>query len=257
MVSKPIRITSLVLVGIGVILLALNIFVDSSLNVALPLVFLLLGGIFVIAVFPARSKWPWASVLFIPAALLIAFGVIFLLNVLTGDWSAWAYAWLLLVSGIGFGLVLACREQPWPPVWNLIGWGLALGGTTFFAVFGAIAGGVFIQVMAPILIILVGLSLYWLRIDRILPESARRRLNLTPPAKNAPPPAALVEPLSARELEVLQLVDQGLSNQEIALKLHVAQSTVKTHINNIYGKLGAQTRVQALNRARELGLLGS
>jgi LuxR family maltose regulon positive regulatory protein len=64
----------------------------------------------------------------------------------------------------------------------------------------------------------------------------------------------LVEPLSPRELEVLQLIDQGLSNSEIAGQLVVAPSTVKTHINNIYGKLGVRTRLQALKRAEELGL---
>jgi LuxR family transcriptional regulator, maltose regulon positive regulatory protein len=63
-----------------------------------------------------------------------------------------------------------------------------------------------------------------------------------------------VEPLSARELEVLQLVDQGLSNQEIAARLNIAASTVKTHINNIYSKLEVQTRTQAIRRARDLGL---
>jgi LuxR family maltose regulon positive regulatory protein len=64
-----------------------------------------------------------------------------------------------------------------------------------------------------------------------------------------------VEPLSEREREVLRLIADGLSNQEIADRLVVAVSTIKTHINNIFAKLGVQTRVQALNRARELRLL--
>ncbi len=65
----------------------------------------------------------------------------------------------------------------------------------------------------------------------------------------------LVEPLSDRELEVLRLIAEGYANQEIADRLVVALSTVKTHINNIYGKLGVQSRTQALARARTLGLL--
>ncbi len=65
----------------------------------------------------------------------------------------------------------------------------------------------------------------------------------------------LPEPLSERELVVLRLIAEGLSNQEIAERLVVAVSTVKTHINNIYGKLGVGNRTQALTRARELGLL--
>ena len=55
--------------------------------------------------------------------------------------------------------------------------------------------------------------------------------------------------------DIQSLIDQGLSNPEIAARLTVATSTVKTHINNIYGKLSVKTRVQAINRAHELGLL--
>jgi len=180
----------------------------------------------------------------------------------TKDWASWAYAWLLLLAGIGVGMVLAYQHQTWPPLVNLIGWGLAIAGVTFFAVFGAIAGGLFIQVMAPILIVLGGVILRWLHPERILPEHLLKRLGAQPRSDTealapAAETASLVEPLSTRELEVLHLVDQGLSNQEIAAQLHIAASTVKTHINNIYGKLDVQTRVQALNRARELGLLNS
>jgi DNA-binding CsgD family transcriptional regulator len=61
--------------------------------------------------------------------------------------------------------------------------------------------------------------------------------------------------LSERELEVLRLLAAGHSNQEIANRLVVALSTVKTHVNNIYSKLEARNRTEAANRARELGLL--
>jgi LuxR family maltose regulon positive regulatory protein len=65
----------------------------------------------------------------------------------------------------------------------------------------------------------------------------------------------LVEPLSERELEVLDLIAAGLSNREIAEKMIVEVSTVKSHANHIYGKLGVKNRTQAVARARELGLL--
>lgn len=68
-------------------------------------------------------------------------------------------------------------------------------------------------------------------------------------------PAALVEPLSERELEVLRLVAAGLSNREIAGKLILSLGTIKTHIHNIYGKLDVRNRAQAVDRARELDLL--
>jgi LuxR family maltose regulon positive regulatory protein len=64
-----------------------------------------------------------------------------------------------------------------------------------------------------------------------------------------------VEPLSARELQVLWLVAEGLTNREIASRLTVALSTVKVHTRNIYGKLDVHSRVQAVARARDLGLL--
>jgi LuxR family maltose regulon positive regulatory protein len=66
---------------------------------------------------------------------------------------------------------------------------------------------------------------------------------------------ALVEPLTERELEVLRLIVAGLSNPEIAEELVIAVSTVKSHVNHIYGKLGVGNRVEAVTRARDLGLL--
>ena len=65
----------------------------------------------------------------------------------------------------------------------------------------------------------------------------------------------LIEPLSERELEVLQLVAQGLSNREIAERLYLALPTVKGHNRNIYSKLQVSRRTEAVARARELGLL--
>jgi LuxR family maltose regulon positive regulatory protein len=65
----------------------------------------------------------------------------------------------------------------------------------------------------------------------------------------------LVEPLSARELDVLVLIAEGLTNREIADRLFVGVSTIKKHINHIYGKLDVADRDGVLNRARALRLL--
>jgi LuxR family maltose regulon positive regulatory protein len=65
----------------------------------------------------------------------------------------------------------------------------------------------------------------------------------------------LIEPLSERELQVLQLVADGLSNREIGERLFLALNTVKGHNRKIFGKLGVQRRTEAVARARELGLL--
>ena len=79
------------------------------------------------------------------------------------------------------------------------------------------------------------------------------------PAAGPPVPAsagALLEPLSGRELQVLALAAQGYSNQEIAHRLYVAESTVKSHLNAILRKLDAANRTEAAAKARALGLIG-
>jgi LuxR family maltose regulon positive regulatory protein len=68
-------------------------------------------------------------------------------------------------------------------------------------------------------------------------------------------PESPIEALTERELDVLQLIASGLTNAAIAGELVIAQSTVKTHINRIYSKLGVTRRTQAVAKARELGLV--
>ena len=69
------------------------------------------------------------------------------------------------------------------------------------------------------------------------------------------PTAELPEPLSENKAEVLQFVAQGLSNQEYADRLVISITTVKTHVGNIFLKLGVTSRTQAIARAEALGLL--
>ncbi|HEU5103018.1 MAG TPA: LuxR C-terminal-related transcriptional regulator [Roseiflexaceae bacterium] len=71
----------------------------------------------------------------------------------------------------------------------------------------------------------------------------------------SPQPSILAEPLSARELDVLRLLASGMDNAQIARALSVAVSTVKSHINHIFGKLGVGSRLEAVLRAQELKLL--
>jgi NarL family two-component system response regulator LiaR len=61
--------------------------------------------------------------------------------------------------------------------------------------------------------------------------------------------------ITARELEILNLIAQGLSNREIAAQLFVSENTVKTHCSRAFDKLGAARRTQAVQRGKELGLL--
>jgi len=66
---------------------------------------------------------------------------------------------------------------------------------------------------------------------------------------------ALADPLSERELGVLQLLAEGCSNKEIGSRLNITEGTVKNHMTNVLGKLGVLDRTQAALKARELGLI--
>jgi DNA-binding NarL/FixJ family response regulator len=66
---------------------------------------------------------------------------------------------------------------------------------------------------------------------------------------------SLVEPLTAREMEVIQLMAQGLANKQIALKLGISEHTVKFHLSSLYAKLGISSRTEAVKRGIELGLI--
>jgi LuxR family maltose regulon positive regulatory protein len=96
----------------------------------------------------------------------------------------------------------------------------------------------------------------WRRFPRQLPD---RGLRLPLPdgrGSDGPSrPSPLVDPLSARELEILQLIADGLSNQEIAARLYLALDTVKGHNRRIFEKLQVQRRTEAVAKARALGLL--
>ncbi len=99
----------------------------------------------------------------------------------------------------------------------------------------------------------------------IAPDSVRRLLaaypvsepeSVTPP-QSARPELNWIEPLSERELEVLHLIAQGFTNREVGERLYLTLNTVKAHTRNIYSKLGVNSRLQAVARARDLGVLSS
>ena len=92
-------------------------------------------------------------------------------------------------------------------------------------------------------------------IDRLL--AAFPGLASGPPGQSAVQnlQSAIIEPLSDREFDVLRLLAENRTNREIAQAMCVSVNTVKTHLKNVYGKLGVHNRRRAVARAKELGLL--
>jgi LuxR family maltose regulon positive regulatory protein len=84
------------------------------------------------------------------------------------------------------------------------------------------------------------------------PETATGKDTVTQSSQST---SEFIEPLSDRELEVLQLIAEGLSRQEIATRLVLSLNTVKTHARNIFSKLGVKNQMQAVGKARGRGLL--
>jgi LuxR family maltose regulon positive regulatory protein len=77
----------------------------------------------------------------------------------------------------------------------------------------------------------------------------------SPATAGQPAPQPLLEPLSEREIEVLQLIAEGLTNREVGEQLYISPGTVKAHTSNIFGKLDVHSRTQAVARARALHIL--
>lgn len=87
------------------------------------------------------------------------------------------------------------------------------------------------------------------------PGLVRTLLAAFPGAALAPPQASLVEPLTERELEVLRFIAAGLKYEQIAQKLFITVNTVRHFVKEIYGKLNANNRTQAIETARVMELL--
>ncbi|MGW4164950.1 response regulator [Streptomyces sp. NPDC004788] len=89
----------------------------------------------------------------------------------------------------------------------------------------------------------------------IAPAVTRRLIaEFAAPSRPAPPDSAVLDGLTPREREVLSALGAGLSNAEIAVRLEMAEATVKTHVSKVLGKLELRSRVQAAVLARELGI---
>jgi DNA-binding NarL/FixJ family response regulator len=157
------------------------------------------------------------------------------------DDEADAAAWDVGASGAGDGLrALAARLPVVAVLWSDEQAGEALGaGARAVLLRGRLDG----RLLAAVNAATAGL----VTLDEGLADSVLR-------PRLAPPPA-LAEPLTPRELEVVQLLAEGLTNRRIGERLGISEHTAKFHVNAILGKLGASSRSEAVAQAARLGLV--
>jgi len=150
-------IIAIILITLGVLFLALTMIrgiVPGSTGPALCFIF---AAGFFIPPFVWRQARSGLAALFIPGSIKLALGLIFTLNILSGDWAAWAYAWLLIPGGTGLGLALAGWYGQWGRVVTWVGIWILLGSVVLFALFAMLFGTAVFQAVGPILLILGGI----------------------------------------------------------------------------------------------------
>ncbi len=164
--NRSILVIGAILVLVGVFFLALNFVPGWSFGMSWPVIFLVLAAFFFIPPFIFPDQRQWIASFFIPGSILLALGVIFLYNTISGDWRSWAYAWLLIIAGVGLGLALAGWYGRWGRPVVVTGIWMIVINVILFAIFGALFGGPALRVLAPVLILVGGVLLLYRALRR-------------------------------------------------------------------------------------------
>lgn len=164
--NRSLIVMGAILVVLGLLFLGFNFIPGWSVGMAWPVIFFVLAAGFYIPAFIFPSQRQWIASLFIPGSILLALGLIFFYNTTTNDWTSWAYAWLLIVSGVGLGLALAGWYGQWGRSVVVTGVWMIIVTVTLFSLFGALFGGPALKVVAPILLTVGGVLLLWRALKR-------------------------------------------------------------------------------------------
>ncbi|WP_081687752.1 helix-turn-helix transcriptional regulator [Glycomyces tenuis] len=155
------------------------------------------------------------------------------------------FLWAMPIAGLAFALV----ERGVAYWWLILIFGLLMPVIAMAAVRGAlIASGRGGEAPSSVE--------HGAAASSVPPHHASVASDTDPVAESSGAPTrSVIEPLSPREIEVLEQLAAGRSNREIAVALYVAPGTVKAHLNHIFRKLQATSRLQAVAHARQAGLL--
>jgi hypothetical protein len=150
-------IIALILITVGVVFLAVNFIPGVNPGNTWPALFFIFAAAFFIPPFIWHQVRRGLAALFIPGAIMLALGLIFTLNIFSQDWASWAYAWLLIPGGVGFGLALAAWYGHWGRVASWVGIWILLGSVVLFALFAMLFGSPLFQSVGPALLIIGGI----------------------------------------------------------------------------------------------------
>jgi hypothetical protein len=147
----------ILLIAFGAILFLLSLIPGDWISQAWPVIFFLIAAGFFLPVFLWPESRTGLAALFIPGGVFLSLGLIFIYSTLTQDWVVWAYAWLLIVAGVGLGILLASivggwgKNSFWAGVW------MTAISAGIFGLLATLFGTPVIKIIGAVLIILVGL----------------------------------------------------------------------------------------------------
>jgi len=148
---------ALFLIILGAIFLVVNLIPGLNFNRIWPVILLAISAAFFLPALVAQQARRGLAALAIPGSILLVLGAIFLYNTLSGDWTAWAYAWILLPAAVGLGLVLASAIGGWEHAVGEVGvWIMVLNGAAF-GLFATLFGSALMKAFGAGALILGGL----------------------------------------------------------------------------------------------------
>ena len=157
--NRGTMVTGIILVVLGALFIALNLIPGVNAAKTWPLILIVMAiGFFMPAFIWPQSRQGLAG-LFIPGSILGVLGAIFLFNSLTGIWSVWSIAWILIPASVGLGLFLGAWIGKWDrSVWQVGIWMLIIS-LTLFALLAALFGNVVVKIIGAGLLVATGLVL--------------------------------------------------------------------------------------------------
>jgi hypothetical protein len=159
-INRGSLIAGIGLISLGALFIVFNLIPGFTIKETWPIIFLVAGFGFCLPALAWPDSRKGLAALFIPGVILFVLGAIFLFNTLSGNWSIWAYAWILITGSVGLGMMLAAKVGEWSRgVWVVGAW-MGILCLALFAVFAALFGGVnYLRYIGAGLLVVMGVLL--------------------------------------------------------------------------------------------------